>query len=78
MRLPFIPLRWPYASETDWLAFRDALAHVTAPEAEYWRTECRRELERIARCRSAPAEPHRHTLVPGLDEHPAGWRAREA
>ena len=23
----------------------------------YWRVECQRELERIARCRSAPAQP---------------------
>ena len=57
------------------VAFRDALAHVTAPEAGFWRTDAARELERIARCRSAPAEPLRHTVVPGPDEHPAGLAA---
>ena len=78
MPLPPIPLPWPFSTETDWLAFRDALAHVTDPEAEYWRIECRRELERIARCRSSPAQPLRHAVVPVPGEMHAGSRARQA
>jgi hypothetical protein len=78
MPLPPVPQPWPYSSESDWVAFRDALAHVTAPEVGFWRTHAARELARIGRCRSAPAEPLRHTVAPRPDEHPAGWPSRQA
>ena len=66
MPLPPIPRPWPFSPESAWRVFSDALTQTTDPESGFWRIECRRELERIARCRrSSPVEPLRG-LVPAL------------
>ena len=77
MPLPPVPPAWPFGTERAWRDFSDALTQTTAPEADFWRAEAARELARIARCRSAPAQPIRHAMIPERDEHPAGWPSRQ-
>ena len=67
---PQPPRAWPYGSREAWIAWRAFLEGRIDPFSAQQRSECDRELARIARCEST-ALPARPQIVPWRNEtHP--------